>query len=369
MNSLEESAKYLELCIQNITNKLINIQEVRRTSNILAERVRNYMYLCRIHVHLSHIFYKMQSFEISFSHAESAVKAANGFLHNCYLICSDHMSNHKKLWGNKRLKSRMTQNRQYKLSESPHYKQFHDAVVSSYPLIEYLYFTRKKKKCRIDVVLSGREFPAWIYETSLNKLLEMTPVTLGTFRESRSVQEELTISSLLDKICLLLLVNYSMSTAYKTRGEMIHSKHWIVRCLKMSKKLMPENCPIVLELNEYFSTHFSSMKKVPKSRPLSRSPTRSKSKSSYVQIVKSIYNSSRPAQYPSFRQRPLSAQTRQRRAETPDHEASFVRQTDYSRYEDDGNYELSFGNRGLKSDESRMHEEIVYMPSLHLLGK
>lgn len=281
------------------------------------------------------------------------------------------MNNHKKLWGNRRLKNRMTQNRQYKLSDSPHYIQFHEAVVNSYPLIEYLYFTRKKKRCKIDVALSGREFPTWVYEINLEKMLEISPVSLANFRESKPVQEELTTHSLLDKICLLLVVNYCMSDVYRIQGELIHSKHWITRCLKMGNKLVPMNSPLVSELYQYFNTYFLNSKKSPKSKPASsRSPRRSKSKNSYVQAVKSIYDSFKPIHYTSFKQRPLSAQARQLRNATPEFDTSFVRHTDNSRYDtDEGNYELSFGQKGLNLDNRRRHEEIVYMPSLHLLGK
>ena len=190
--------------------------------------------------------------------------------------CSEHLKRHKKLMASGRIKSKAMERPQYQLMESPHYQQFHDAVLKTFPILESLIqrLGPKKKSAvpkapRLDMrsVLGVQHYNDWIYSYNISDLMVIDPMELGEFDNDMGLQAELTKDIMLEKLSMLSVAYFCVASEIRiihsqNGGNAVKEKEgkaWHAKALQLVKDFLPLECPLAAHIKQSYVRNYGEV--------------------------------------------------------------------------------------------------------------
>ena len=206
-------------------------------------------------------------------HARKAAKYADSLLFETFKVCTEHLKRHKKLLNSGRLKSKALERPQYKLMESPHYQQFHEAVSKNYSMLESLVQrlgprkvapTSKPPKLDVRSVLGVQHYNEWIYSYNIGDLMIIEPLEMADLKSNFGLATELTRDLMFEKVCLVAVSYFCIATeirflcsqqganaAKEREGEAWHGKACVI-----VKDFLPLESPLANHVKQSFTRNY-----------------------------------------------------------------------------------------------------------------
>lgn len=188
-------------------------------------------------------------------------------------MCTEHFKRHKKLLNSGRLKSKALEKPQYKLMESPHYQQFHEAASKNYPMLESLVQrlgprktvpTSKPPKLDVRSVLGVQHYNEWIYSYNIGDLMIIEPLEMADLKSNFGLQTELTRDLMFEKVCLVAVSYFCIATeirflcsqqAANTAKEK-EGEFWHVKACAIVKDFLPLESPLANHIKQSFTRNY-----------------------------------------------------------------------------------------------------------------
>ena len=249
--------------------------EHKGIAKVSAERIKKWKYECKVRIQLCAILSQLNKHEAAQYHARKAVKYADSFVYETFKVCGEHLKRHKKLLNSGRLKSKVMERPQYKLMESPHYQQFHEAVLKNYPILESLAqrlgtkkpqggLPAKPPKLDMRSVLGVQHYNDWIYSYNIGDVMVIEPLEMADLKSNFGLQIELTKDMMFEKICVLAVAYFCVATeirflcsqqgpnaAKEREGEIWHAK-----AVTIVKDFLPLECPLGNHIKQSFTRNY-----------------------------------------------------------------------------------------------------------------
>ncbi|CAG9310536.1 unnamed protein product [Blepharisma stoltei] len=272
---LDDCASYLDGCLYNIKSKFL-VTTDKNKSNTLANKLKKAKYECRAHIQLCAVLSQLNKHEAALNHAKLAVKKSHAIINDCLNACIDHLQRHRKIISSSRFRSRVLEHPQYKLFESPHYKNFHDSVIKSLPILEFLDEKLKEKntgkknsskppKIELRNVLGVHHHNDWIYTYNIEDVMNLHKITLFDLKSNYGIQSELTRDLMFDKIFLLMVSHFCLATEIrflagveKSQFKGKEGKNWHKKAIDLARHFIPHECPLYNHIKASFEKNYKN---------------------------------------------------------------------------------------------------------------
>jgi hypothetical protein len=176
-----------------------------------------------MHLQLYGIYLSSSNSELALVHAKEALRRSEELLWHSLTMCKDHLHRHKSLFGY--VIATQLKHPQYSLQESPHYKLFHQLVLKTLPVLNYLQ-GKHTEPPRIDT--------DWVPGVGLRDMYRMQPLDLAMISKVPEMLEEFQEESLLYKINIHACIAYLITE--ECRKLKYSAEKWgevAFRCAKM----------------------------------------------------------------------------------------------------------------------------------------
>ncbi|CAG9313111.1 unnamed protein product [Blepharisma stoltei] len=266
LGSLEECVDYLENCLLNRNSKKIqnSNNRIQTLETQVSDKIKKETYQCKSNLNLCAISSQLSRHEIALLYARRAAGNIYEILQDCFKLCTSFILRLKKARIHNNIKNYFGSSNTY-IEE-----KYREIIDKNYPIVASLnqivaekeqkqQQNSKMLKLNIKSAASIQNIGEKFFYLKLEEAIAAKPLAYRDLKSSSNLIAEISKERLYEKICLLVISYFFISTELwflnkqeNSETKFSESKKWHYKSLEIAEKLMPYSSPILQNIKDSY---------------------------------------------------------------------------------------------------------------------